>query len=96
MGKGLDNYIGNYGNILLLFFFNLEFSEKKLQVLETQIYKIKNGIAPEIMKDIVELQNPSYNLRSSCNQFRRKNKNCSLWFTVRKISWPKNLGTCAK
>ena len=25
------------------------------------------------MKDIFELQNPSYNLRSSCNQFRRKN-----------------------
>ena len=73
LGKGLDNYIGNYGNILLLFFFNSEFSEKKLQVLETEIYKIKNGIAPEIMKDIFELQNPSYNLRSSCNQFRREN-----------------------
>ena len=25
------------------------------------------------MKDIFELQNPSYNLRSSCNHFRRKN-----------------------
>ena len=64
---------------------NLSFSElldldnsvtvhlKYLQVLVTEIYKVKNGIAPEIMKDIFELQNPSYNLRSSCNQFRRKN-----------------------
>ena len=25
------------------------------------------------MNDIFELQNPSYNLRSSCNQFRREN-----------------------
>ena len=25
------------------------------------------------MKDIFELQNPSYNLRSSSNQFRREN-----------------------
>ena len=25
------------------------------------------------MKDIFERQNPLYNLRSSCNQFRRKN-----------------------
>ena len=25
------------------------------------------------MKDIFKLQNPSYNLRSSCNQFRREN-----------------------
>ena len=39
----------------------------------TKIYKVKNGIAPERMKDIFELQNPLYNLRSSCNQFRRKN-----------------------
>ena len=46
--------------------------QKNLQVLVTEIYKVKNGIAPEIMKDIFELQNPSYNLRSSCNQFRRQ------------------------
>ena len=36
--------------------------QKNLQVLVTEIYKVKNGIAPEIMKDIFELQNPSYNL----------------------------------
>ena len=47
--------------------------QKNLQVLVTEIYKVKNGIAPEIMKDIFELQNPSYNLRSSCNHFRREN-----------------------
>ena len=47
--------------------------QKNLKVLVTEIYKIKNGIAPDIMKDIFELQNPSYNLRSSCNQFRREN-----------------------
>ena len=39
----------------------------------TGIYKVKNGITPKIMKDIFKLQNPSYNLRSICNQFRRKN-----------------------
>ena len=47
--------------------------QKNLQVLVTEIYKVKNGIALEIMKDIFELQNPSYNLRSTCNQFRREN-----------------------
>ena len=47
--------------------------QKNLQDLMTEIYKVKHGIAPEIMKDIFELQNPSYNLRSSCNQFRREN-----------------------
>ena len=29
--------------------------QKNLQVLVTEIYKVKNGIAPEIMKDIFEL-----------------------------------------
>ena len=47
--------------------------QNNFQVLVTEIYKVKNGIAPDIMNDIFELQNPSYNLRSSCNQFRREN-----------------------
>ena len=53
--------------------------QKNLQVLVTEIYKVKNGIAPEIMKGIFELQNPlynfffSYSLRSSCNQFNGEN-----------------------
>ena len=92
----------------LLYQNNLSFSElldldnsvtvqqKILRVLMTEIYKVKHEIAPEIMKDIFELQNPLYNLTSSCNQFRRENKKCSLWLTVHKISWPKNLGACAK
>ena len=47
--------------------------QKHLQVLVTEIYKVRNGIAPEIMKDIFELQNLSYNLISACNQFSREN-----------------------
>ena len=52
---------------------SLTVHQNKLQILVTEIYKVKNGKAPEIMKDIFELQNPSYNLRSSCSQFRREN-----------------------
>ena len=44
-----------------------------MQVRVTEIYNVKNGIAPEILKDIFELQNLSYNVRSTCNQFRREN-----------------------
>ena len=47
--------------------------QKILQVLVTEICKVKNGVAPEIMKDIFKMQNPSYNLRSSCSEFRREN-----------------------
>ena len=42
-------------------------------ILVTEIYKVKNGIAPEMMKDIFEPQNSSYNLRSYCSQIRREN-----------------------
>ena len=42
--------------------------QKNMQVLVTEIYNVKNGIAPET---VFKLQNPSYNLRLSCNQFRR-------------------------
>ena len=28
-----------------------------MQVLVTEVYKVKNGIAPEIMKDIFQIQN---------------------------------------
>ena len=45
--------------------------QKNLQVLVTEICKVKNGIASE--KEIFELQNPSCNLRSSCNHFRCEN-----------------------
>ena len=73
------------GALRLVYQNNLSFSElldldnsvtvdqKNLQVLVTGIYKVKNGIAPEKMKDIFELQNRSYNLRSTCNQFKREN-----------------------
>ena len=37
--------------------------QKNLHVLVTKIYKVKNGIAPDIVKDIFELQIPSYDLR---------------------------------
>ena len=64
---------------------NLSFSElldldnsvtvhhKNLQVLVTEIFKVKNGIASEIMNENFEQQNPSFSLRSFSNQLRREN-----------------------
>ena len=47
--------------------------QKYLQVLVTEIFKVKNRTAPDITKDIFEPKNPWYNLRSFCSQFRREN-----------------------
>ena len=32
--------------------------QKSLQVLVTEIFKVKNNLAPDIMKDVFELKNP--------------------------------------
>ena len=47
--------------------------QKNLQVLVTEIFKVKNNLAPDIMKDVFELKEPPYNLRSESNHFTRRN-----------------------
>ena len=47
--------------------------QRNLQVLATEIFKLKNGLAPEIMKEVFEMQNPAYNFRSEATHFKRKN-----------------------
>ena len=47
--------------------------QKNLQVLVTEIYKVKNGEGLEIEKVIFDIKTPLYNLILSCNQLSRKN-----------------------
>ena len=35
--------------------------QRNLQVLATEIFKFRNDLAPEIMKEVFKIQNPSYN-----------------------------------
>ena len=46
---------------------------KNLQVLVNDIFKVKNDLAPDIMKGVFELKEPPYNLRSESNHFTRRN-----------------------
>ena len=48
--------------------------QRNLQVLATELYKVKTNIAPEIVKDIFNTQDSTYNLRSG-NSFRLGNIN---------------------
>ena len=64
---------------------NLSFSElleldsavtiqvRNLQVLVTEIFKVKNNLPPEVMKQVLDFQEPYYNLHSETSQFRREN-----------------------
>ena len=47
--------------------------QRNLQVLATEIFKLKNRLAPEIMKKVFKIQNPGYNFRSEATHFKREN-----------------------
>ena len=38
--------------------------QQNFQVLASEIFKAKNDLSPEIMKELYELKEPSYSLRS--------------------------------
>ena len=47
--------------------------QRNLQVVTTEIFKLKNELVPEIMKQVFERQNPAYNFRSEATYFKREN-----------------------
>ena len=47
--------------------------QRNLQGLVTEIFKVKNNLSAEIMKQVFGFQEPCYNLRSETSQFRREN-----------------------
>ena len=46
--------------------------QRNLQVLATEIFKVKNNLTPKIMKQVFDFQEPYYNLLSENSQFRRE------------------------
>ena len=47
--------------------------QRNLQVLATELFKLKNRLVLEIMKVVFEIQNPAYNFRSEATHFKREN-----------------------
>ena len=47
--------------------------QRNLQVLVTEIFKVKNKLSPEIMNQVFDFQEAYCNLRSETSQFRREN-----------------------
>ena len=46
--------------------------QRNLQILATEIFKVKNSLAPEIMTEVFEIKEPHYNLRSEASHFKRE------------------------
>ena len=47
--------------------------QRNLQVPVTEIFKVKNNLSPEIMKQVFDFRNPYYNLGYETSQCRRVN-----------------------
>ena len=47
--------------------------QKNLLVLVSEVFKLKNGLAPEIMKKVLKIQNLAYNFRLEATHFKREN-----------------------
>ena len=58
---------------------------KNLQVLLTEMFKVKNGIAPKIISDIFKLTNPIYNLRNKRDFV--SNHETTVYFGTESISY---------
>ena len=53
--------------------------QRNLQVLATEIFKAKNDLSPEIMKEVFEFKEPSYSLCPKGNCFLRGNIKTALY-----------------
>ena len=47
--------------------------QRKPQILATEIFKVKNSLAPEIITEIFEIIEPNQNLRSEASHFKTEN-----------------------
>ena len=58
---------------------------RNIQVLVTEMFKVKNNIAPEIMKELFASKMSSYDLRNN-NSFKRRRVN-SVWHGTESVSY---------
>ena len=47
--------------------------QQNIQIFATEIFKLKNSLAPEIMTELFEIKELHYNLRLEGNHFKRAN-----------------------
>ena len=65
--------------------------QQNLQILATEIYKVRNVLRPEIMKDIFHFVQKPYNLRNDSTLQRQRNRSV-LWNRKHIFLCPQNMG----
>ena len=60
--------------------------QRNLQIVATEVYKVRHDLGPEIMKDVFHFVQRPYNLRNDSTLQRRRN--CTVYFGTESISSP--------
>ena len=47
--------------------------QRNLQILATELFKVKNSLAPKIMAEVFEIKEPHYDVRSEASHIKREN-----------------------
>ena len=63
----------------------MKIHQKNLQILATEIYKVKNDLGPKIMADIFHFVEKPYNLRN--NSIMQRQANRTIYFGTEIISF---------
>ena len=63
----------------------MKIHQKNLQILATEIYKVKNDLGPKIMADIFHFVEKPYNLRN--NSIIQRQANRTVYFGTESISF---------
>ena len=63
---------------------SVSFNQRNLQILATKIYKVRNDLGPEIMKDIFHFVQKSYSLRNDSTLQTQNNR--TVYFGTESIS----------
>ena len=63
---------------------SVKIHQKNLQILATEIYKVKNDLGPKIMADIFHFVEKSYNLRN--NSIIQRQGNRAVYFGTESVS----------
>ena len=76
-------------NCLLKISQSISIHNKNLQVIATELYKVHNGLAPDIMNDIFKIRETTYNLRKEAAFSTRRVKSVQYGLETISILGPK-------
>ena len=75
---------------------SLNIYHRNLQKLVTEIFKVKNGLSPELLNDVFEFIERPYSLRTNLHFRSRKIRTVKYGIETPFLPWPQIMEPCSK